>query len=486
MLRRRCLSALTVFAAMQMTAPRLWAAAETAGMKESLRETEPYDVVVVGTGMAGHCAAISAKQNGARRVLMIDKAPVVGGHSALASGSIAFVDEKRQAAQHIEDSVEKFLEDAVTVGGVVDEGMVRFLAEKSADGVKWLESLGVRFEPRIFRAYGGLHPRSLTAYGNMGARRYIFQLHQKSRENGVQTRLLTRAVGLSRTEQGDFDLELQDERNDSRYHIRARSVVLATGGFGANLALRLRYNPGLDHEIPTTANPHGLLQDTATGDGLILAKELGAAWVNMDSIVLLSYWGGRMLDYIGAEIYVDGEGRRFVDETAPTSRIAEAIARLPSRSMYVITDAKSVKGVNVGAKITAGSIHRSASIKEMARGMNVPASELERTIENYNKHAEANVPDEFGRSVYAQSIDTPPFYWGMERLMIHTTLGGLRVDTTARVKRDDGSVIKGLYAAGEVAGGIWGRDRLGGTGLLQCLVLGREAGLSASRRRQAK
>lgn len=150
MLRRRCLSALTVFAAMQMTVPRLWAAAETAGMKESRRETEPYDVVVVGTGMAGHCAAISAKQNGARRVLMIDKAPVVGGHSALASGSIAFVDEKRQAAQHIEDSVEKFLEDAVTVGGVVDEGMVRFLAEKSADGIKWLESLGVRFEPRIF------------------------------------------------------------------------------------------------------------------------------------------------------------------------------------------------------------------------------------------------------------------------------------------------------------------------------------------------
>ena len=118
--------------------------------------------------------------------------------------------------------------------------------------------------------------------------------------------------------------------------------------------------------------------------------------------------------------------------------------------------------------------------------MNVPASELERTIENYNKHAQANVPDEFGRSVYAQTIDTPPFYWGMERLMIHTTLGGLWVDTTARVKRDDGSVIKGLYAAGEVVGGIWGRDRLGGTGLLQCLVLGREAGLAASRRGQAR
>lgn len=482
MLRRRCLSALGAFAALHLPAVRSWAGAASASGFEGER-TDAWDVVVVGTGLAGHCAAVSAKLAGARRVLMLDKAPLIGGHSALASGSIAFVDPKRQSAQGIVDSVEKFVQDAVVVGGDVDRELVRFMAERSADAIAWLEAQGVRFEPRIFRAYGGLHPRCLTAFGNMGGRQYIFELHQKARQLGIETRLLTRAVGLKEAARGGFELTLSDEREKSEYRVFARGVVLATGGFGANLALRLRYGDGLDHEMPTTANPHGLMQDPATGDGLFLAKDLGAAWVNMDSIVMLSYWGGRMLDYIGAEIYVDNEGRRFVDETTATSRIAEAIAKLPGRAMYVITDAKSVKGVNVGAKISAGSVRRADSIAEMARAMNIPASDLERTIRDYNKHAKENTPDEFGRKIYAQTIDKPPFYWGQERLMIHTTLGGLKVDRNARVRREDGSAIRGLYAAGEVAGGIWGGDRLGGTGLLQCLVMGREAGMAAARRR---
>lgn len=292
---------------------------------------------------------------------------------------------------------------------------------------------------------------------------------------------MTRAVGLHRFEKDKLTLRLADEKTKSEYVIQSRAVVLATGGFGANLALRMRYNPNLDYEIATTANPHGFVQDTATGDGLYLAKELGAVWTNMPNIVLLSYWGGRMLDYIGAEIYVDNEGRRFVDETTTTARIAQAILKLPGHSMYVITDAKSAKGVNVGAKITAGSIRLSNSVAEMARGMNVSASELEHTLEEYNKHASEKSADAFGRTVYAQTIDKPPFYWGQERLMIHATLGGLKTDLHGRVKRKDGSVIEGLFAAGEVAGGIWGTDRLGGTGLLQCVVMGRAAGLEAAK-----
>ena len=100
---------------------------------------------------------------------------------------------------------------------------------------------------------------------------------------------------------------------------------------------------------------------------------------------------------------------------------------------------KDAKGVNVGAKITAGSIRLSNSVAEMARGMNVPASELEHTLEEYNKHASEKSADAFGRTVYAQTIDKPPFYWGQERLMIHATLGGLKTDLHGRVKRKDGS-----------------------------------------------
>lgn len=472
--RRRCLSALCA-CALGMSCP--------AALPAACRSDFDWDVVVVGSGLAGHCAALSARMAGAERVLMLEKAAITGGHSALASGSIAFVDPRRQAAQGIEDSVEKFLADALEVGGAVDEAMVRFMAEESASGIDWLQSLGVRFSPKIFSAHGGAHPRCLTAFGNMGARRYIFELHRRCQEYGVRTRLLSKLEALSRPEPGQKGLllEVLDERTGERSELRAASVVLATGGFSANLALRMRFRPELNHEIPTTANPHGLLRDTATGDGLLLARSLGAAWTDMSSIVLLSYWGGRMLDYMGAEIYVDEQGRRFVDETAATSRIAEAIAGLPSRSMFVITDAKSVKGVNVGAKIAAGSVHRSGTIAEMARAIGVPADVLEQTVAQYNKHARSGEPDAFGRTVFLQTIEAPPFYWGRERLMVHATLGGLRTDRNSRVLDAEGNPIEGLFAAGEVAGGIWGRDRLGGTGLLQCLVQGRRAGSRAAR-----
>ena len=113
--------------------------------------------------------------------------------------------------------------------------------------------------------------------------------------------------------------------------------------------------------------------------------------------------------------------------------------------------------------------------------MNVPSSELENTLEEYYKIASEISSDVLWRTLYAETIVKPPFYWGQERLMIHATLGGLKTDLHGRVKRKDGSVIEGLFAAGEVAGGIWGTDRLGGTGLLQCVVMGRAAGLEAAK-----
>ena len=481
MIRRRWLSGICCLSVMNMLSLRSAFAAAQLVQEQSDVAGGMFDVIVVGSGMAGHCAAISAKLSGARRVLIVDKAPLAGGHTALASGSIAFVDARRQARQGIEDSVEKFIEDARAAGGDINEEIVRCFAQNSGPAIDWLQSQGVRFAPNIFRAYGGLHPRCLTAFGNIGARYYISKLHEKSRELGIETRLLTKAEGLHRFEENLLALRLLDKRTNSEYMVQAPSIVLATGGFGANLALRMRYRPELDHEIPTTANPRGLAEDPATGDGLFLAQSLGAAWVDMDRIVMLSYWGGRMLDYIGAEIYVDSEGRRFVDETATTSKIAKAIAALAGRSMFVITDAKSDKGVNVGAKIAAGSIHRSDSVAEMAREMKVSAVQLQRTLDEFNKCAQDNKQDRFGRRTYLQTIDQPPFYWGQERLMVHATLGGLSTDAKARVQSESGSVIEGLFAAGEVAGGIWGSDRLGGTGLLQCLVQGKIAGIEAAR-----
>ena len=443
--------------------------------------SEHFDVVVVGSGLAGLTAALTARTAGAAKVAVFEKAPLVGGHSAFASGSIAFVDEKRQKPQGIEDSVDRFAADAREVGGDIDEELVRLMVDRSAEALDWLEGQGVRFAPVIFSAYGGRHRRCVTAYGNLGARRYIFELNRRCRSLGVQVRVMRRVTALRLLPGSWYAVDVTNTSDRSFTTVTASRVILATGGFGANLALRMKYRPELDENLTTTADPHGLMKDPATGDGLFLADRFGAERVNMDKMVLLPYWGGRMLDYSGAEIYVNREGRRFTDETAPTSKIARAISLLPARRMYVITDAKSVKGGNVGAKLAAGSVHRAESIEEMALGMDVPAANLRQTIAEYNAAVVSGKPDAFGRKLFMQTIETPPFYWGAERLMVHSTLGGLKVDERARVLDQDNMPVPGLYAAGEVAGGIWGEDRPGGAGLLTALVLGRIAGREAAR-----
>lgn len=167
MLRRRCLTGFCALAGLNML-PR---AVQAEGMLSRASEdvqVPVYDVVVVGTGLAGHCAALSAKLAGAQRVMMIDKAPLVGGHSALASGSIAFVDEKRQAAQGIVDSVDKFVADARVTGGSIDEELVRFIAEnpvKDSIGCKRKACVFAEYFPRL-RWYASSMRYSVRKHGS--------------------------------------------------------------------------------------------------------------------------------------------------------------------------------------------------------------------------------------------------------------------------------------------------------------------------------
>ncbi len=256
--------------------------------------------------------------------------------------------------------------------------------------------------------------------------------------------------------------------------------MLATGGFTANTSIRLLYDPRFGARMQTTANPDGTLWDGATGDGIRIGLSAGATLAGMDNIIYLPYWGGRALDYAGAEIYINLKGERFVNESAPVNVIAQAITYEPEQEMWVITDAKSIKGANIGSKFATGRLHVSDSVADMAKAMGIPAEVLGRTMARYNRYARENRDPDFGKTTFAQTIDTPPFYWGREKLYVHCTLGGLVVDGSARVLDAQKNPIAGLFAAGEVAGGIFGADRLGGMSLAQAAVLGREAGRSAA------
>lgn len=439
---------------------------------------ERFDVVVVGSGLAGLCAAVSAKESGAQSVLVLEKGPLLGGHSIYSSGSIAAV-VREKGADGFADTPEQFVADALRVGGGKGNAAVlRRIADESEAGLRWLEGMGVMFG-RPFVAHSGLKPRSFSMLGNSAGRSYVMAVSRRAVSLGIELRLRARVASLRLGENG-WTLGWRKEGEDVERIVEARSVVLATGGFTANVARRMRINPMLTPDVGTSANPDGSIWDGADGDGLDLAESVGGALAEGFGLQLLPYWGGRLLDYAGGDIYLDADGRRFVNEAMPWNPIAEKILQLPDRTFWIVTDRKSFKGATLGLKLINGIVRKADSIEALAEGMHVRPEILSKTLADYNRAAKDGFDPLTGKTIFTQTIDTPPFYYGEEHIYVHTTLDGIRTDDEGRVLKADGSPLPGLYAAGETVGGIFGMDRLGGAGLANCLVMGRVCGRNAA------
>ena len=458
--------------------PQFCSAADNVG-SGAKAETDD-DVLVVGSGIAGLCAAISAKESGEERVRILEKGPLIGGHSLYSSGSIAAVAPERVAACSGElgfvDSVEAFVADALAAGGGFgNRAILTRIARESADALDWLESMGVRFGAP-FQAHSGLKPRSFSMRGNSAGRSYVLALATRARSLGIPIEMRCRVVSIARSKSADarWFATVQTRRGEQR--CRARKIVLATGGFTANVERRRAILPMLSADIGTTANPDGSVWEGADGDGIDLACRVGGVFLTGFGLQLLPYWGGRLLDYAGGDIYVDAEGRRFVNEALPWTPIAEKIFRLPDKAFWVITDRQSVKGATLGLKLLNGAVRRADTIEGMALAMDVPVETLAKTLADYNAAARRGYDPLTGKRTFTQTIDRPPYYFGREHIYVHTTLDGIATDEHARVLDEAGASIPGLYAAGELAGGIFGRDRLGGAGLANCIVMGRVAG----------
>ena len=260
----------------------------------------------------------------------------------------------------------------------------------------------------------------------------------------------------------------------------ARAVVLATGGFTANLAMRRQYDPRLHEGLRTTANPEGYSIDGATGDGIRMAEAIGAKTVGMSHIQLIPFIGGRVTDYVGGEVWVNARGERFVNEEAGFRTLYEAILSQPEGRLWTITDSQSRKNASFATKLYTGAVRRADTVEDMAREMDVRPEVLHETLRRYNAFVEKRRDEDFGRTSFTQRIDRPPYYFGEERFAVHFTCGGLSIDERARVLDRANQPIEGLYAAGETTGGIHGRDRLGGNSLTDCFVFGRIAGTNAA------
>lgn len=375
-------------------------------------------------------------------------------------------------------------------GDLARPELVRKLARESESAVAWLAGMGVNWRNVRYRAVGSVTARNISTGSPQAGYDYVSALSRRAVAIGAEIRHNTRAVRLLTETMPDGSVQVvgvraalggvDDRGAPSMSDFPARAVVLATGGFGANVGMRMKYAPRLDATYGTTANPNRDLLDGAEGDGIRMAEAVGAELVGMEHIQLIPYSGGRLLDFVGGEIWVNDAGERFVPEGVPFAELARIVEDTGNRSFWAISDATTQKGASLGVKLDEAIVREAATIEEMAHGMDVPVGVLRRTIETWNRDVKRGYDTRFGFPVQGVPIAKPPFYYGRETWSVHFTCGGVAIDEEARVLTARRRPIFGLFAAGEVTGGVHGKDRLGGMSMTDTFVFGRTAGRSAA------
>ncbi len=465
-----------------------------------LRAVEPpkkwdrvTDVIVVGTGYAGLAAAIEAKDAGAQ-VVIIEKARVIGGNSVIASGAYNCVDPVRQKKQNIEDSVDLHFRQTIEGGDFrADQEKVRFMVEHGLEGLQWLERLGVEFEPTVYAVIGALWPRSHDPVNKGRGAAIIKVMKSQVDKRNIPILMETKLTGIVREKPlaGNI-LGIEMEARGRKYYFKARkAVVLATGGFGADVAMRSQHDPRLGPDIPTTN------VSTATGEAITYARDGGAEVIGMDYIQLLvacnyytKQYGSLTNLGIDSAIFVNTKGERFVAEDGRRDDIANGVLKQPKRVLLWVADDKCTKRFNpqMTEKILKDGYAFKADTLEGLAGIlrekfEVPEQAFLDTIKKYNESTQRGKDEAFGKKpANLKPIVQPPFYASPTQAGVHHTMGGLKTKgTTGEVIDRHGKVIPRLYAAGEVTGGVHGTNRLGGNATTDCIVFGRIAGIMAAK-----
>lgn len=443
------------------------------------------DVLVIGAGAAGLAAAIAAREAGAEHVILAEKTALAGGHLLVSSGMLNALDPEGQKRAGRTDSPEQFFRDTYEGGGGLgDPELISVMVRQSSGILEWLRELGVVFEPHLYEAYTGVYPRAHRTTGSRSGYDYVRALMRRARVLGVEIRYQTRALRLEKNDAGRLQgVTLLDSGGAEPAEIfcRTGAAVIASGGFGASLAMRSRWAPQVSQDLETTYSPGRLDEDPATGDGIAMAEAAGAALTGMEHVLAIPFWGGRVLDYPGAEIFLTLSGARFTDETASWDVVLADLMAAGGSDFWVITDSQSRKGATFATKVQQGLVESAESLSELADKMHLRLPVLERVLARYNEAARTGVDPDFGRMRFLQELREPPFYFGRERFEVHYTCGGIVISPQAEVMRPDGTPLPGLYAAGEASGGLHGKFRLGGNGILDAFVFGRIAGANAAR-----
>ena len=476
-----------------------------ADMKQFTRKAEKHpihnrtyqaDVVVIGGGGAGLASAISSMQAGAKKVIVLEKLGYVGGSTNVSEGALNAVDDQRQKAQGIKDSYETFYE--TTMHGGHDKGdptLVRFLTSHSMDAVNWLESLGVKFNDHIGAATGSLGQRShypATPYGNTYIR--TFEKVIADSNGKIQVLLDTPAVKLIQNKSGRV-VGVVGNNFGSKVTVMAKDgVIIATGGFGANVAYRQKVNTGvwknikLDNSIGCTN-----IQKAAQGQGLFLAQKVGAKLIGLSDIQIhpCGTPGTGLMENIRTSgrnrIFVNSDGNRFVNEGAARDVLANAIFQQKGRTYWIVVnklryptpDFKDRMGASIRNMEALGAVVEAPTLDELAKKTGMNAENLKKAIADYNAVVSGKAKDKLGfvaNNKDDKQMTEGPWYACRKVPTVHHTMGGIKINVKSQVINTKGKVIPGLYAVGEVTGGIHGSNRLGGNAIADIMTFGHAVG----------
>ena len=449
------------------------------------KETKDYDVVVVGGGGAGFAAAISAKEAGAN-VVLVEKLGQVGGNTLISGGEYAAPANELQEKEGIEDSVEQFEKDVEKAGGNKD--LIKVLAENATDGAHWLrDDIGVEWLDSLMFFGGHSVKRSFIPKNHTG-NELISNYKTKAEELGIDV-LTNTDVKEILTKDGKVS-GVRAESEDKDLTLNAKSVVLASGGFGANAEMCYENDKEVDEHVLSTNSPG------ATGDGIVMAEALGADTVDMDKIQLypicdvetgkLLYVGDTRL--VGGALLVNKEGKRFVEELDTRRAISMGIKEQTDHVGYLIWDEKSNEKTGTmksnpeeaESLYERGLLYKADTIEELADHFEIDKEALLETVNNFNENSKKEQDPEFNLRMLGWTIDEGPYYMLKAGPAVHHTMGGLKINPEAEVQTKDGKSIEGLYAAGEVTGGIHGSNRLGSVAMADITVFGRIAGENAA------
>jgi fumarate reductase flavoprotein subunit len=455
-----------------------FAAADDEGKALKKYEELTTDIVIIGAGGAGMTAAINATQEG-KDVILLEMMPYAGGNTTKATGGMNAAETHYQKEQGIEDSVEQFIEDTMKGGhDINDRALVTVMAENSAEGIDWLDSIGAPL-PKISFSGGATNQRIHAPEDGSGVGAYLVTaLLKKMDELGIKVMYNTKATDLLSLE-GTVNGVLA-ESDDTYYTIHSKAVILATGGFGNNQEMIVRYRDDLEGTVTTSAP--GIM-----GDGIVMAQTVGADLVDIDQIQLHPTVEQKTSMLITESVRGDGailvnqDGKRFTDELLTRDKVSAAELAQPGSYAYIIFDQKLREGLKATEKyISTGITVQGDTIEDLAAQIDVDPAVLAETLANWNKCVADQNDPEFGRTTGMENdLSTAPYYAIKIAPGIHHTMGGVHIDTGAHVVDLNGNVIPGLFAAGEVCGGVHGGNRLGGNAVADIIVFGRIASSSA-------